>query len=132
MSGFFKDEAGRASKFREILEDSGIDTSATKIEGTKFKTEGDIQSQGFRRTIIEVKNEIGSKGAQPHAQGISYYIHSTKSSVTGMPSFRFPCILITLFGTLTIFHFYLWCLQPPQVPMSTSRLLCGALVQMYR
>jgi len=104
MSGFFVDEAGRASKFREILQDSGIDTSATKIEGTKFKTDCDIQSQGFRHTIIEVKNEIGSKGAQPHAQGISYYIHSTKSSVTGMPAFRFPCILITLFGKLSVFR----------------------------
>jgi hypothetical protein len=104
MSSFFKDEAGRASKFREILQDLGIDVSAAKIEGTKFKTDGDIQSQGFRRTVIEVKNEIGSKGAQPHAQGISYCIHSTKSSVTGRPGFRFPCILITLFGKLSIFH----------------------------
>ena len=105
MSGFFKDEAGRASKFQEILQDSGIDTSTTKIEGTKFKTDADIQSQGFCRTIIEVKNEIGSKGAQPHAQGISYYIHSTKSPVTRRPGFRFPCILIMLFGKLSIFHY---------------------------
>ena len=104
MSGFFKDEAGRASKFLEILQDSGIDISRTTIEGTKFKTDGDIQSQGFRRIIIEIKNEIGSGGAQPHAQGISYYIHSTKSSVAEIPGFRFPCILITLVGKLSVFH----------------------------
>jgi hypothetical protein len=104
MSGFFKDESARASKFREILQDSGFDAFVTTIEGTKFKTDGDIQSLGFRRAIIEIKNEIGSGGAQPHAQGISYYIHSTKSSVAEMPGFRFPCILITLFGKLSVFH----------------------------
>jgi hypothetical protein len=98
------DEADRASNFREILQDSGIDISRTQIEGTKFNTDGDIQSQGFRHTIIEIKNEIGSGGAKPHAQGISYYIHSTKSSVAEMPGFSFPCILITLFGKLTVFH----------------------------
>jgi hypothetical protein len=104
MSGFFKDESVRASKFREILQDSRFDAFATTIEGTKFKTDGDIQSLGFRCAIIEIKNEIGSGGAQPHAQGISYYIHSTKSSVAEMPGFRFPCILITLFGKLSVLH----------------------------
>jgi hypothetical protein len=90
MSGFFKDESTRASTFREILQDSRFEAFVTKIEGTKFKTDGDIQSLGFRRAIIEIKNEIGSGRAQPHAQGISYYIHSTKSSVAEMPGFRFP------------------------------------------
>jgi len=104
MSGFFDDENARASKFREILNDHdlGIHTSATTIEGTKFITDGDFQWHGHRLSIIEAKNEIGSKGAQPHAQGISYYIHATKSSVAGRPGFRFPCILITLFGKLSI------------------------------
>ena len=68
------------------------------IEGTKYTTDGDIQLLGFHFAIIEVKNEISSKGPKPHAQGISYYIHSTKSSVAGWPGFRFPCIVITLFG----------------------------------
>ena len=98
MSEFFEDEKARASKFREILRDLGIHASATTIEGTKFITDGDVQSLGFRLAITEVKNEIGSLGAQPHTQGISYYIHATKSSVAGQPGFRFPCILITLFG----------------------------------
>jgi hypothetical protein len=104
MSGFFEDESARASKFREILQDSRFEAFTTKIEGTKFKTDGDNQSLGFRRAIIEIKNEIGSGGAQPHAQGILYYIHSNKSSVAEMPGFRFPCILITLFGKVSVFH----------------------------
>jgi len=99
MSGFFKDELAQASRFREILRESDIIASATVIEGTKYTTDGDIQLLGFHLAIIEVKNEISSGGPEPHAQGISYYIHSTKSSVAGRPGFRFPCIVITLFGT---------------------------------
>jgi hypothetical protein len=90
--------------FQEIPQDSDIDTSMTTIEGKKFMTDSNIQSQGFHHTIIEVKNEIGSKGAEPHAQAISYYINYCKSSVTRMIDFRFPCILIMPFSKLSIFH----------------------------
>jgi hypothetical protein len=90
--------------FHEILQDSDIDTSTTTIERTKFITDSDIQSQGFCCAIIEIKNKIGSKGAKPHAQAISYYIHSPESSVTGMPGFRFSCILIMPFGKFSNFH----------------------------
>jgi hypothetical protein len=130
ISSFFKDEATRASKFREIPPDSGIHASVTTIEGNKFISDSDVQSQGFRRVIIEFKNKIGSKGAESHAQAISYYIHATKSSVTMIPSFIFPCILITLSRFFTVS--YLQCPQPLQVPISTSRLLFGALVRTYR
>jgi hypothetical protein len=78
MSDFFKDEMTRPAKFREILQDSDIDASATRNDGTKFMTDGDVQSQDFRHAIIEIKNEIESLGAEPHAQAISYNIHATK------------------------------------------------------
>lgn len=104
MSHFFDDEDAQASMFWEILQDSGMEAYATVIDGTKFKTDRDIHLQGFRHAIIEVKNEIGSKGAKPHAQAISYYICSTMSSVTKWPGFTFPCILILLFGKLLIFR----------------------------
>ena len=100
MSGFFKDESTQASTFWEILQGSGFEVFKTKIGGTQFKTDSDIQLLGFCHTITEVKNETGSGHAEPHAQGILYYIHSTKSSVAEMPGFRFPSILITLVGKL--------------------------------
>ena len=133
MSGFFEDGLARASEFREILHESDIIADATVIEGSSYTTEYDIQVLGFRFAIIEVKNEIASRGPEPHAQGISYYIHSTKSSVAERPGFRFPCIIITLFGkphngiaSSPVF------LQPDQVLISISRLLFGVLVQTYR
>jgi len=74
-------------------------TKFTTIDGINFITDSDVQFQGSRYVIMEVKkNEIGSKGAEPHAQAISYYIHATKSSVTRTPASKLPCILITLFG----------------------------------
>ena len=118
MSHFFDNEAARASKFREILRDSDIDTSATVVEGTGFTTDGDIQLKGFRFVILEIKNEIGSKGAEPHAQAISYYIHSTKPSAPSRPGFRFPCILITLVGELSISIFH--CHLPPMLTASSG------------
>jgi len=42
MSGFFKDESARASTFWEILHDSHFEAFETKVEGTKFKTDGNI------------------------------------------------------------------------------------------
>jgi len=67
MSGFFKDEGERSAKFREILRDHGIDLTASTIEYTKYTTDGDMRRGGSLYTIAEVKNEIGSKGAEPHA-----------------------------------------------------------------
>ena len=104
MSRFFNEEVDRASKFRQILLDSNINTYMTTIEGTELVMDSDVQWHSFCCAIIQVKNEIGFNSTQPHAQGISYYIHSTKSTVAACPGFRFPCILITLFGELSIIH----------------------------
>ena len=102
MSSFFGDELTRASKFREILGASKMDFTSTVLEGTRYTTDGDIQSNKCRYAILEVKNEIGSSSAEPHFQAMSYYVCSTKPKVSERAHFRFPCILITLFGELSI------------------------------
>jgi len=105
MSGFFNNEMERASAFRRVLrEHAGIELSATKIDGTEYSTDGDIQYKGLRYAIAEVKNEIGSTNAEPHFQAISYYIHATKSFAKNKAEFRFPCILIGLFGKFSVSH----------------------------
>jgi hypothetical protein len=55
MSGFLKTKATSASQFREILQNSDIAVSATTIDGTKFITDSDVQFQGSRYVIMEVK-----------------------------------------------------------------------------
>ncbi|KAG1792983.1 uncharacterized protein HD556DRAFT_1527757 [Suillus plorans] len=57
MSGFFTDEKARAYKFREVLQEHGINITATTISGTVYVTDGDIQYKGFRYAIAKVKNE---------------------------------------------------------------------------
>lgn len=101
MSDFFGTEIERSGKFREILRDHGIDILGTAID----HTDGDMQFKGLRYILSEMKNEkneIGSNGAGPHAQAISYYIHSTKRFVSENPGFRFPCILFALFGKFPV------------------------------
>ncbi|KAG1870605.1 hypothetical protein DFJ58DRAFT_763762 [Suillus subalutaceus] len=97
MCNFFDDDEKRASKFREILQEHRIDLIPSKIQHTKYETDGDIQYRGFRYAILEAKNELGATQAEPHMQAISCYIRSTLPLV-GTKRGRFPCILITLFG----------------------------------
>jgi hypothetical protein len=97
MSKFFTSEADRAQKVREVLRKHGINTASTLIEKTNFRTDGDMQLDNSRYVIIEVKNEIGTQGAEPYAQGTLCYFHSAQEfSVSN--KFNFPCIVITVFG----------------------------------
>ena len=48
--------------------------------------------------IVEVKEEIGREGAEPYAQVILYYTHSTLEKAQHFPNFNFPALLITVFG----------------------------------
>jgi len=98
MCGFVEHQSTRASRFREVLRMHGIDTSPTTIDNTEFTTDGDMQFSGFRYLIIEVVNEIGPIGAEPYQKAMSKYMHSTKTFASEQPGFRFPCMLITIFG----------------------------------
>jgi hypothetical protein len=72
MSQIYANETARAAKVREILANYGIEMMATKVDGTEYTTDGDIQFKRLRFLIIEVKLEIGSKGAEPLFQVIGY------------------------------------------------------------
>jgi hypothetical protein len=61
MSQIYANEIARAAKVREILADYGIVTMATKVDGTEYKTDGDVQSKRLRFLIIDVKLEISPK-----------------------------------------------------------------------
>ena len=98
MSEFYDDEDSRASHFREILAEHGIEMVATRIEGTKYQTDGDMQTKRHRYLIAEVKGEIGSKGAEPLFQVGWYYQESTKKPAQDKGGSPLPCLLIYLFG----------------------------------
>ncbi|KAG1790463.1 uncharacterized protein HD556DRAFT_1446190 [Suillus plorans] len=78
------------------------------------------QYKGFRYAIAKVKNELGSTATEPHMQTILYYIHSTESFAKAKPTFRFPCITITLFGPHIDFSAAVWSTRPNMQVISTG------------
>ena len=102
MSRFFRDENARAATFRDILTRHGIPVGTATIQSTtrEFHTDGSIAIDGHLIAIFELKKEIGSEGAEPYAQVILYYAHSTtaKAKAETREFFNFPSFLITVFG----------------------------------
>jgi len=58
MSKFYVDEYARAAKFREILMEHGIMLTASEIEGSRCKTDGDLWWKGFCYIILEAKTNL--------------------------------------------------------------------------
>jgi len=100
MSEFFPDEDARAAELRDILKANGIHVTTPIIssKGRTFRTDGAIESNSRLTVIIELKEEIGSTGAEPYAQAILYYAHSDWKKSEEYPTFNFPCLIITVFG----------------------------------
>ncbi|KAG2030784.1 hypothetical protein BDR03DRAFT_1033765, partial [Suillus americanus] len=115
MSGFFGGGAERACRFREVLQEHDIDLSPIRINGATYNTDGDQQYKYFRHAIAQVTNEIGSTEAEPHIQALSCYIHSTNYFAKHNPAFRFPSIVITLFGESAV-----WSTRPNMQVISTA------------
>src|ERR1700751_5047072 len=57
-----------------------------------------MQHKGDRYGLAEVKNEIGSKGAEPNAQATAYYLESTRRRAVDCPKSPLPCFLLYIFG----------------------------------
>jgi len=98
MSEFFPSEKKRTAALEDVLAEHGIEMAATVISGTEYTTDGDMQLHLYRYLIAEIKNEIGSKAAEPYAQAILYHYHSTKNKALENPMFNFPCFVLTVFG----------------------------------
>jgi hypothetical protein len=109
MSKIFSDESERVHEYIEILREHGIEARGPGLdsEGTTYRTDGDIQVNGFRFVIIEVKNEIcsGSGGSDPLLQGIWYYQQSVcgggkmHMQVAKYPNSMLPCLILYAFGS---------------------------------
>lgn len=98
MAMFYGDENDRATKIRKCLHDAGITLVQTVIEGEGYKTDGDMQCNRHRYVIAELKNEVGSTGAEPNAQVAAYYLESTRKLAPQCAKSPLPCFLLFIFG----------------------------------
>ncbi|KAI9463374.1 hypothetical protein F5148DRAFT_1313294 [Russula earlei] len=107
MSQIWQKENERLIAFLSIMRSHGIELRPTTIRTKQgsYKTDADSQEQGCRYIIVEAKNEIGSKGAEPLFQAIWYYQRSLEQILDNdeMPVSKYensslPCLIIYLFG----------------------------------
>ena len=98
MSSFHKNETKRGEKICDALTESGIQLVQTSIEGISYMTDGDMQHAGYRYIIAEMKNEIGSSGAEPYVQASMHYLESTRKQALAHPESVLPTLLVLFFG----------------------------------
>jgi hypothetical protein len=98
MADFHAEEDVRGVALRKVLKDWGITLVQTTIEGTLYRTDGDLQYNQHRYVIAELKNEVGSGTAEPICQAASYYLESTRKSALECPKSSLPCLLLYIFG----------------------------------
>jgi hypothetical protein len=106
MTPIYDAEKARQKAITKVLNDSGIYMKATKIND--YITDGDVSYEVLKYLIAELKNDIGSKGAEPYMQGCLYYLESTRREATKHSSSSLLCLLMLIFGRLASFnHIYL-------------------------
>ena len=98
MAQIYDTEEERRAEILAQLRKWDIDLHGTTIEGTLYRTDADMQHKGDRYGLAEVKNEIGSKGAEPNAQAAAYYLESTRRRAVDCPKSPLPCFLLYIFG----------------------------------
>ncbi|KAM6501181.1 hypothetical protein JOM56_004195 [Amanita muscaria] len=120
MSKFYLDEAKRADSVRQLFtEKYDIDFVQTVIEGI---TDGDIgrtNRRNLRFAIIDFKNDVGSKGAEPLLQSIHYYLESNRRRAPEMPSSVLPCMILMVFGPYMCFVGAAWMDRPVSQVLSS-------------
>jgi hypothetical protein len=132
MADFHAEEDVRGVALRKVLKDWGIALVQTTIEGTLYRTDGDMQYNHHRYIIAELKNEVGSGTAEPNCQAASYYLESTRKSAPECPKSSLPCLLLYIFGKDVNEHIDLLTMSHSQDRTSASEVLLGFIDQMYK
>jgi hypothetical protein len=99
MADFHAREDARGSALLKVLQKWGISLVQTTIDGTQYRTDGDLQHNQHRFVIAELKNEGGSGTTEPYCQAAAYYLESTRKSAPDCPKSPLPCLLLYIFGT---------------------------------
>ena len=103
MRRFYSLEKQRQAEILKVFHNANIIINGSRIGD--YTTDGDLSVGLLRYLIAEMKNEIGSQGAEPYLQGILYHLESTRDQALQYLHSVLPCMIISLFGTLALFYF---------------------------
>jgi hypothetical protein len=99
MSDFYPKEGERRHKVCLALREYGIDINPGSIGASEYKTDGHILTADRPILIVELKNEIGWRGAEPFLQALLYYcIFCDEYNLWEDYSSCHPCLIIVLAG----------------------------------
>ena len=98
MSLFYETELSRAQTIRDLFERYGLFFKCTEISNQTYTTDGSIFLNQFQYALLEVKNEIGRKGAKPYAQAALYYLESNRPRAAKWAHSVLPCLVVVVFG----------------------------------
>lgn len=73
MCDFYPNEGDRRQKICVALQEYGIGINPGPVGASEHKTDGHVCTTTHPKFILELKNEIGSKGAEPSLQAFLYY-----------------------------------------------------------
>jgi hypothetical protein len=97
MANIYKLEDGRKETLLAVFNHYNIPIKPTMIG--RFTTDGDLSIGSFKFLIAELKNEIGSKAAEPFFQAILYFLEATRKCATQNLNSILPCIIVLIFGS---------------------------------
>ena len=104
MSNFYDKEQDCTEALRLVLGRMGFPIDPGKVGDTEYITDGHFACTFHPVIIVEVKNEIGTGGADPFFQATEYYRHFI--AYKGLWTFLdelFPCFIITVTGAKIFF-----------------------------
>jgi hypothetical protein len=98
MCAFYPNEGDRRQKICETLQKYGIAIHPGPIGGTEHKTDGHVCSCNRPVLILEVKNDIGWKGAEPSLQLVLYFWIFCDEHGLADESMCHPCLVVFIAG----------------------------------
>ena len=103
MCNFHTNEGERRKKLCTWLEEYGIHIYPANIGASKESTDGHSCKANHPILIVEIKNEVGSKGAEPTLQALLYYcVFCDQFNLWDDDSTCHPCLIIFLAGQYNI------------------------------
>ncbi|KAF8622212.1 hypothetical protein AX15_007200, partial [Amanita polypyramis BW_CC] len=99
MCNFYDQESARRVSFLYILQKYGIILKSASFDESDIRTDGYLDVNNRPIVILEVKNELGSGGADPSLQALIYYERLCEQGglVADDTSYH-PCFMLSLAG----------------------------------